>query len=219
MSTVECPNCGNPGATKVLWKVKCPNPACPYFDASVTGRGTHALPADTVELKPMGGAPAGDTPPGRPLEAPPSPGPAGVSRGTILFVILAVLVVYVVNSRHMVTALIRSFFVMWVARAVLKPRTAPPASRHRDPRTSQPHRTPAPRVERPPDPPFDASGDRHLEVRFRNFRKEEKVFTADRTGARWRRNHLLVRVAPKGIRIALNRDRIENLPEVQAAVR
>jgi len=71
----------------------------------------------------------------------------------------------------------------------------------------------------PPPPPFDPTGARRIEIRFRNFEDEEKTFTADLAGARWKGNHLVIRVAPKGIPIALDRDRILNLAEVAPAIR
>jgi hypothetical protein len=56
-----------------------------------------------------------------------------------------------------------------------------------------------------------------LAIRYRNFEGQEKTFTADAVGAEWRKNHIVVRVAPTGKHIALSRDRIQNLAEVESA--
>lgn len=56
-----------------------------------------------------------------------------------------------------------------------------------------------------------------IEIRYRNFRNEEKTFTSDATTIERKGNHLSVQVAPKGIRIALSRSRVLNLSEVEAS--
>lgn len=56
-----------------------------------------------------------------------------------------------------------------------------------------------------------------IEIRYRNFRGEEKTFTADTETLRRKRNHIIVRVAPTGQSISLSRDRIQNLEEVENA--
>lgn len=222
MSRRECPNCGNPDAVKVLWKVKCPNPACPYFDASLRERG--AMAADTVTVHPpvgeprRGGAPA-------PGEAPGWTNTRGGGQtpplarlctyGGIALIVtsflgfglrhgagLGVLLVFagsVIHSRNAARLIREDARARAARRATTGPRPARPAP------------PPLP----PPPPPFDPTGSRRIEIRFRNFRREEKTFTADLAGARWKRNHLLIRVGPKGRQIALDRDRILNLSEVQ----
>lgn len=57
-----------------------------------------------------------------------------------------------------------------------------------------------------------------LTIRYRNFRGEEKTFTADEESLRRRHNHIIARVAPTGENISLSRDRIQNLDEVDGAV-
>ncbi len=57
-----------------------------------------------------------------------------------------------------------------------------------------------------------------LEIRYRNFRGEEKTFRADENSLLRRRNHISARVAPTGERISLSRDRIQNLSEVEEAL-
>ncbi len=56
-----------------------------------------------------------------------------------------------------------------------------------------------------------------LVVRYRTARGEEKTFDADISSGVWHKNHLSVKVAPKGIRLTLSRDRILNLSEIESA--
>jgi|KBSSwiStaDraftv2_1062776.scaffolds.fasta_scaffold170618_2 hypothetical protein len=56
-----------------------------------------------------------------------------------------------------------------------------------------------------------------IEIRYRNFRGEEKTFTADTETLRRKRNHIIARVAPTGQSISLSRDRIQNREEVENA--
>lgn len=58
---------------------------------------------------------------------------------------------------------------------------------------------------------------RPLAIRYRNFEGREKTFNADASSAERRKNHIVVRVEPTGKPIALSRDRIQNLAEVEAA--
>ena len=53
-------------------------------------------------------------------------------------------------------------------------------------------------------------------VRYRNFQGAEKTFSADPDSARRRGNHVSLCIAPKGIRVSLARERIQNLSEVEA---
>lgn len=57
-----------------------------------------------------------------------------------------------------------------------------------------------------------------LEIRYKNFRGEEKTFRADQDSLRKRGNHLSARVAPTGERISLLRERVQNLDEVEAGL-
>lgn len=54
-------------------------------------------------------------------------------------------------------------------------------------------------------------------IRYRNFQGQEKTFIAQAASARRDKNHISVKVAPKGARIVLSRDRIQNLSEVEGA--
>lgn len=56
-----------------------------------------------------------------------------------------------------------------------------------------------------------------IEIRYRNFRNEEKTFTSDASTIERKRNHLSIQVAPSGERIALSRSRILNLAQVEAS--
>lgn len=64
----------------------------------------------------------------------------------------------------------------------------------------------------------DYSPARPLAIRYRNFQEQEKTFTADRESLRRKHNHIIARVAPTGENIALSRDRIQNLSEVEQAL-
>ena len=58
---------------------------------------------------------------------------------------------------------------------------------------------------------------RPFEIRYKNFRGEEKTFSADAGSASRANHHIVVAVAPTGLRISLSRDRIANLNEVEGA--
>src|SRR5262249_318476 len=64
----------------------------------------------------------------------------------------------------------------------------------------------------------DFSPESALTIHYRNFRGEEKTFAAERGTLRKRRNHIIAHVAPTGESIALSRDRIQNLQEVEQAL-
>jgi len=57
-----------------------------------------------------------------------------------------------------------------------------------------------------------------LAIRYRTFQGKEKTFNAEKVSLQRKRNHILARVAPTGEQIALSRDRILNLSEVESAV-
>ncbi len=58
---------------------------------------------------------------------------------------------------------------------------------------------------------------RPITVRYLNHQGQQKTFTADAESAVRKRNHISLRVTPSGIRMALSRDRIQNLKEVEGA--
>jgi hypothetical protein len=60
--------------------------------------------------------------------------------------------------------------------------------------------------------------DGSVAIQYRNFRGVEKTFVGEAASARRSQNHITVKVAPQGTRIALARDRILNLNEVEAAL-
>jgi hypothetical protein len=64
----------------------------------------------------------------------------------------------------------------------------------------------------------DYSPERPLAIRYCNFQGFEKTFTAEKESLRRKRNHIIARVAPTGEKIALSRDRILNLAEVDEAL-
>jgi hypothetical protein len=55
-----------------------------------------------------------------------------------------------------------------------------------------------------------------IQVRYKNYRGEQKTFNGDARSLRRRHNHISLCVAPAGIRIALARKRILNLSELDA---
>ena len=57
-----------------------------------------------------------------------------------------------------------------------------------------------------------------IEIRYRNFQGVEKTFIAERETLRRKRNHIIAQVAPTGENIALSRDRMQNLAEVEEAL-
>jgi len=57
-----------------------------------------------------------------------------------------------------------------------------------------------------------------IEIRYRNFRGQEKAFTAESKTLRRKRNHIIAQVVPTGESISLSRERIQNLEEVETAL-
>jgi hypothetical protein len=57
-----------------------------------------------------------------------------------------------------------------------------------------------------------------IAIRYRDFRGQDRTFVAEAASARRKKNHLHVKVEPKGACIVLSRDRILNLSEVEAAI-
>jgi hypothetical protein len=64
-------------------------------------------------------------------------------------------------------------------------------------------------------PAFNPAG-RLIQVQYKNYRGDEKVFSGDPRTLRRRHKHVSLCVSPSGIRIALARQRILNLAEVDA---
>jgi hypothetical protein len=54
-----------------------------------------------------------------------------------------------------------------------------------------------------------------LTIQYQNFAGQQRSFIADRESVVRKGNHLIGRVAPTGAKIALSRDRIQNLSEVE----
>jgi hypothetical protein len=57
-----------------------------------------------------------------------------------------------------------------------------------------------------------------LTIHYRNFAGQDRTFSAERDSVIRKGNHLVGRVAPTGEKIALSRDRIQNLHEVEDAM-
>ncbi|MGE5325416.1 MAG: hypothetical protein ACM3NO_00130 [Deltaproteobacteria bacterium] len=62
------------------------------------------------------------------------------------------------------------------------------------------------------------SPEKTVTIRYRNFKGEEKEFLADAESARRMAKRVSIRVAPKGVRISLARERISNWSEVDGAL-
>lgn len=56
---------------------------------------------------------------------------------------------------------------------------------------------------------------RPVSIRYVNFVGQNRDFSAERESLVRKRNHIVARVAPTGQKIALSRDRIQNLSEVE----
>lgn len=65
----------------------------------------------------------------------------------------------------------------------------------------------------------DYSAENSLTIWYRNFQNQEKAFNAEASTLYRAANHIVAQVAPTGERISLSRDRIQNLEEVERAVR
>jgi hypothetical protein len=59
---------------------------------------------------------------------------------------------------------------------------------------------------------------RTVSISYRNFKGEVKTFNADPDSAARKKNHWSVKIQPKGARVVLSRDRIQNLREVEDAL-
>jgi hypothetical protein len=74
---------------------------------------------------------------------------------------------------------------------------------------------------KPPKAPLSGNftvGLSALEIRYKNFRGENKTFTGDHRSAYIRGRHVVIRVVPTGKRISLNLENIENRDEVEPIV-
>ena len=57
-----------------------------------------------------------------------------------------------------------------------------------------------------------------ITIRYQNFQNVARTFTAEATMLRRKRNHIIAQVTPTGEHIALSRDRIQNLGEVEGVM-
>ena len=55
-------------------------------------------------------------------------------------------------------------------------------------------------------------------IQYRNFQGQNKTFYAERSSLHREKNHIMAKVAPKGVQISLSRDRIQNLSEVESQI-
>jgi hypothetical protein len=62
----------------------------------------------------------------------------------------------------------------------------------------------------------DFSPARPVAIQYRNFRGQQRTFTAEADSIRRKKNHIIARVKPTGENISLARDRILNLTEVES---
>ena len=56
---------------------------------------------------------------------------------------------------------------------------------------------------------------RSIAIQYQNFQGQNKIFRADVRSLHRKKNHIFAKIAPKGQQIALSRDRIQNLQEVE----
>jgi hypothetical protein len=56
-----------------------------------------------------------------------------------------------------------------------------------------------------------------ITIRYRNFQGQDRTFSAEQQSIVRKGHHLVAQVAPTGLKIALARDRIQNLAEVESA--
>ncbi len=84
--------------------------------------------------------------------------------------------------------------------------------RYRDPRTGQV-------IVKEKTKEAFAPGSFAIEIAYTNFRGEEKTFVGDGRTLRRKGNHFSIRCAPTGRRLALARERIRNLQEIEDLAR
>lgn len=65
---------------------------------------------------------------------------------------------------------------------------------------------------------YSPAGGDEITIQYRNHRGEERSFTGDARTARRVKNHVSIRVSPRWQRVALSRDRLLNLADVDAAL-
>jgi hypothetical protein len=231
MKIIDCPYCNQPGAEKSLFRTRCPNPACPAYDPEMRGGlAVRQAPASTrAEAPGRLGGPADAAPkPGELLPQAgegspgggPSPAPGPVRKtvqvkvkapgcGWSMALWVAAYLVFRYGVRHgtvwMIVAAVLAFLAWRSGRVQTAVRKGPTREEVRQ----VTHEPVIEYVE-----PFDTGGEHRVEIRYRNWKGEEKVFVGDRRTMRRRGRHLSLRVAPEGIRISLALDRIQNLPEV-----
>jgi len=214
---VDCPYCNQPGAQRSLFKTRCPNPACVAYDPELRGGlATHAAPSVHQDGPRDAGA------------APPKPGEllphAGTTKKTVRikaggsgcgWSIFLWVIAYIAFRNAL-----KHGGKMWIVTAILAV-LAWQVGKFSARAASRPARRGEGRAEPSPEityeEPFDAGGANAIEVRYRNWKGETKTFIGDRRTMRRRGRHLTLRVAPEGVRVALALDRIQNLPEVEAA--
>ena len=227
MKIVECPYCNQPGAQRSLFKTRCPNPACPAYDPElVGGLAMHRAPSSRGTDAP--GQPAAP-PPAAPRagellpqagEGTPESGPGPVRRtvqvkakgsgcGWSLALWVAAYWAFMQAAtrgpKWWVVAAVLAFLAIRSGRMRTTTRTMPTRREERNV-------TPPPVIEYVE--PFDPGGEYGVEIRYKNWKGEEKAFVADRRTIRRKGRHLSMRVAPTGVRIALAIDRIQNMPEI-----
>ena len=215
---MDCPYCSQPGAKRVLFKVRCPNPACPAYEPSMTGGrsvptpGALSAPISHPETA-AGGDPSGPVPVHTSRKVP--------NRGAWSWVLWFAAYALFQIGKHGGTVkplfwALAAFTALaaWgmgrQAKSDAESRSVEDHDRFLDER----HRD----LQDEREGPFDPGGERKIEVRYRNAKGEDKTFTGDRASLRRRKAHLTLRVAPEGIRIALRADRIANRAEVEGAI-
>lgn len=211
---MDCPYCSQPGAKRVLFKVRCPNAACPAYDERMAKGGAGGFSSGTVSshsaIDPVAGSrDAASSTPRKPV----SP-----AVSWILWIVAYALFRFGQHEGNPKTILWAGAAAIAVLAYLAGKRAAPVGAGAGDDEDDEDLAV-LRRMERDEvEGPFDATGANAIEIRYRTARGEDKTFTGDRTSLRRRRAHVTVRVAPEGIRIALLADRIANRTEVEGAI-
>lgn len=217
---MDCPNCSQPGAVRRWFKVRCPNPACPSYDMTMRGAGSAGF---AVHVHPPASGPE------RTDE--PDPNSRAVRRQVggsgIAWILWLLAYVLFRIGQHAGSNKV----VMWglagavgLAAFALGRRTAAAAPTGVADQEGEEEVEDGDELEEEDErledseEPFDPTGGRRLEIRYRDRLEREREFVADRTSLRRRGEHVTARVEPGGARLAFRLDRILNRADVEGAI-
>lgn len=221
---MDCPNCSQPGARRRWFRIRCPNPACPSYDESMTARGASGFAARPA-APPMasdGGA-ASDVGP------PSSSGPgtdesrrirAQIGPGASWILWIVAYGLFRFGQHHE-----KFRIVLWAIAAAValtaytlgRRAAAAPVPEGADDDEDIELEELEDDDEADSAEPFDPTGARRIGIRYRDRLDREREFVADRMSLRRRGAHVTARVEPGGARIAFRADRILNRADVEGA--